>query len=249
MIALLSRHHPIQIDQIGLDPLDNRASSRAWLITFTDLVSLMLRFFVVLFAMSIVKYDEWKNISDSLSQTLQPTTEPQVKAVTATFNIGIIFKKEAIDLDYLSLISEENITKTEDLKGTRIASFDDHLVISFRGDGLFQPGQVALKSDAQAAIFFLGGVFQNIGNQITVNGHTDQKRPVGDAYASNWELSDGRAALVANALRKPGYQDMIFALGFADSKCGSLPEINEVECEAMARRIDIIVSPTVWADD
>ena len=95
MIALLSRHHPIQIDQIGLDPLDNRASSRAWLITFTDLVSLMLRFFVVLFAMSIVKYDEWKNISDSLSQTLQPTTEPQVKAVTATFNIGIIFKKEA----------------------------------------------------------------------------------------------------------------------------------------------------------
>ena len=249
MVARLSRHHPIQIDQIGLDPLDNRASSRAWLITFTDLVSLMLRFFVVLFAMSIVKYDEWKNISDSLSQTLQPTTEPQVKAVTATFNIGIIFKKEAIDLDYLPSISEENITKTEDLKGTRIASFDDHLVISFRGDGLFQPGQAALESDVQAAIFVLGGVFQNIGNQITVNSHTDQKRPVGDAYASNWELSDGRAALVANALRKPGYQDMIFALGFADSKCGSLPDINEVEREAMALRIDIIVSPTVRADD
>ena len=249
MVARLSRHHPIQIDQIGLDPLDNRASSRAWLITFTDLVSLMLRFFVVLFAMSIVKYDEWKNISDSLSQTLQPTTEPQVKAVTATFNIGIIFKKEAIDLDYLSLISEENITKTEDLKGTRVASFDDHLVISFRGDGLFQPGQAAIESDVQAAIFVLGGVFQNIGNQITVNGYTDQKPPVGDAYASNWELSDGRAALVANALRKPSYQDMIFALGFADSKYGSLPDINEVEREAMALRIDIIVSPTVRADD
>ena len=249
MVARLSRHHPIQIDQIGLDPLDNRASSRAWLITFTDLVSLMLRFFVVLFAMSIVKYDEWKNISDSLSQTLQPTTEPQVKAVTATFNIGIIFKKEAIDLDYLPSISEENITKTEDLQGTWVASFDDYLVIFFRGNGLFQPEQVALKSDAQAAIFFLGGVFQNIGNQITVSGHTDQKRPVGDAFASNWELSDGRATLVANALRKPGYQDMIFALSFADSKYGSLPDINEVEREAMARRMDIIVSPTVRADD
>ena len=186
MVARLSRHHPIQIDLIGLDPSDNMASSRAWLITFTDLVSLMLRFFVVLFAMSIVKYDEWKNISDSLSQTLQPTTEPQVKAVNATFNIGIIFKKEAIDLVYLPSISEKNITKTEDLKGTRVASFDDHLVISFRGYGLFQPGQAASESDVQAAIFVLSGVIQNIGNQITANGHSDQKRPVGDAYASNW---------------------------------------------------------------
>jgi chemotaxis protein MotB len=249
MVARLSRHHPIQIDQIGLDPSDNRASSRAWLITFTDLVSLMLRFFVVLFAMFIVKYDEWKNISDSLSQTLQPTTEPQVKAVNATFNIGIIFKKEAIDLDYLSSISEEKTTKTEDLKGRWVALFDDHLVIFFRGNGLFQPEQVALKSDAQAAIFFLGGVFQNIGNQITVIGHTDQKPAVGDAYASNWKLSDGRAALVANALRKSGHQDKILALGFADSKYGNLPDINEVEREAVARGMDIIVSPTVAADD
>ena len=114
---------------------------------------------------------------------------------------------------------------------------------------MFQPGQAASESDVQAAIFVLGGVIQNIGNQITANGHSDQKRPVGDAHASNWELSDGRAALVANTLRKPGYQDMIFALGFTDSKYGSLPDINEVEREEMARRVNIIVSPTVRADD
>lgn len=249
MVARLSRHHAIQIDQTGLEPADNKASSRAWLITFTDLVSLMLTFFVMLFAMSNVKSDEWKNISDSLSQTLRPTTEPQVKAVTATFNIGTIFRKEAIDLDYLSSILEENIFKTEALKGTRVVLFDDHLVISLRDDGLFQPGQAALENDAQAALFVLGGIFQNIGNEITVNGHTDPKPPIGDAYASNWELSAGRSASVANALRQSGYQDEIVALGFADSKYDSLPNTNEAERQAMARRIDIIVSPTVRADD
>ena len=249
MVVRLSRHHPIQIDQIGLDPADNKASSRAWLITFTDLVSIMLTFFVILLAMSIVKFDEWKNIYDSLSQALRPTTEQQAKAVTATFNIGTIFKKEAIDLDYLSSILEKNITKIKDLKGTRVTSFDDHLVMSLRSDGLFQTGQVALECNAQSAIFVLGRVFQNIGNEITVNGHTYQKSLVGDAYASNLELSDGRATSVANALRKSSYQHKIVALGFADSKYGSMPYINEVERQAMARRIDIIVSPTVRADD
>ena len=233
MVVWLSRHHPIQIDQIGLDPLDNKASSRAWLIIFTDLVSIMLTFFGTLFAMSIVKFDQWKNISDSLSQTLRPTTGPQAKAVTATFNIGTIFKKEAINLDYLSSILEENITKIEHLKGTRVASFDDHLFMSLRSDGFFQPGQAALESDAPAAIFVLGGVFQNIGNEITVNRYTEQKTLVGDAYASNCDLSDVHAASVASALRKSG----------------SMPYINEVERQAMARRIDIIVSPTVRADD
>ena len=233
MVVWLSRHHPIQIDQIGLDPADNIASSRAWLITFTDLVSIMLTFFGTLFAMFIVKFDQWKNISDSLSQLLPHTTEPQVKAVTATFNIGTIFKKEATDLDYLSSILKENITKTEDLKGTRVASFDDHLVMSLRSDGLFQPGQAALENDAQAAIFVLGGVFQNIDNEITVNRYTEQKPLVGDAYALNCDLSDGHAVSVASALRKSG----------------SMPYINEVERQAMARRIDIIVSPTVRADD
>ena len=233
MVVRLSRHHPIQIDQIGLDPADNKASSHACLITFTDLVSIMLTFFGMLFAMSIVKFDQWKNISDSLSQTLRPTTEPQAKAVTATFNIRTIFKKEAIDLDYLSSTLEENITEIEDLKGTRVASFDDHLVMPLRSDGLFQPGQAALESSAQAAIFVLDGVFQNISNEITVNRYTDQKPLVGDAYAPNCDLSDGHDASVASALRKSG----------------SMPYINEVERQAMARRIDIIVSSTVRADD
>ncbi|MBT3305153.1 MAG: chemotaxis protein MotB, partial [Alphaproteobacteria bacterium] len=46
-----------------------------WLITFTDLVALMLAFFVMLFAMSNVKVSDWQNVIDSLSQTLRPTIE------------------------------------------------------------------------------------------------------------------------------------------------------------------------------
>ena len=50
----------------------DRKSAQMWLLTFTDLVSLMLTFFVMLFSMSNVKLDRWDNVIDSLSQSLAP---------------------------------------------------------------------------------------------------------------------------------------------------------------------------------
>ena len=69
----------------------------------------MLTFFVMLFAMSSVKVSEWKNIIDSLSQTLRPSDEQPVPAATSTFNIGTIFRKQAINLDYLSSVLNETV--------------------------------------------------------------------------------------------------------------------------------------------
>ena len=42
-----------------------RRPSKAWMIIFTDLVSLMLTFFVMLFAMSNVKVDKWDSMIDA----------------------------------------------------------------------------------------------------------------------------------------------------------------------------------------
>ena len=48
------------------------APSVAWMVTFTDLVSLMLTFFVMLFSMSSVKVDVWEKIIDALNRTVDP---------------------------------------------------------------------------------------------------------------------------------------------------------------------------------
>ena len=249
MVARSTRRRPAYSEEIGQEPPENNDSGRVWLITFTDLVSLMLTFFVMLFAMSNVKLDEWKNVSDSLSQTLSPTTKPQVKPVTATFNIGTIFRKEAIDIGYLSSILEENVARTEALAGTSVKLLEDQLVLSLSGNLLFQPGRSVLTETAQTALFDLAGVFQNISNQIVVNGHTDSGPPKEADYTSNWELSTARAAAVANMLRQVGYQDEIIALGFADSKFQISSNTQDVGRASAGHRIDIIVSSTVRVED
>ncbi len=218
-------------------------SQRVWLITFTDLVTLMLAFFVMLFAMSNVKVKEWQNIIDSLSQTLRPTLEKTIPAATSSFNIGTIFRGRAINLDYLASVIAEAVDDHAMLSQGRILRLEDRLVIVLPGDMLFQPSGAEMTDSGRQALFVLGGVLRNIGNEIGVNGHSGAEPPAASGYASNWELSTARAASVANTLRQSGYPKPITAFGYADSRPEPLLGLPVDRRDSLARRIEIIVRP------
>ena len=110
----------------------------AWMVSFTDLVSLMLTFFVLLFSMSSVKMDEWDAMIDTMTQTLNPGKLTTVAAATAKFNIGTIFRRQATNLDYLSGVLESRIAGDPLLATSHIMLLDDRLVIALPGDLLFR---------------------------------------------------------------------------------------------------------------
>lgn len=230
------------------DDEDIRMESKksvAWMITFTDLVSLMLTFFVLLFSMSNIKVDRWNDVIDALSQSLNPASVKAQSSATSSFNIATLFRKRAINLDYLTSVLDEAVAKDELLINSQLMRLEDRLVIALPGDLLFEPGKAVLAENAKKALFNLGGVLRNIGNQIGINGHTDPAPPTGSAYTSNWELSMGRATAVANALKRSGYTEDIVAFGYANSRFKELPDMPEAERRALGRRVDIVVFPTV----
>ncbi len=229
-------------------PTDSGRSSQAWLVTFTDLVSLMLTFFVLLFSMSSVNVDRWEEMTDTLSQSLNPTKTPPILTPTAEFNVGTIFRRQAINLDYLQGIIEETVSHDETLREAQLIRMEDRLVVALPGDILFRPGQAIMTGQARQTMFALGGLLRNIGNRIGVNGHSDPGPPAGAAYASNWELSMARAVAVANALRRSGYGDEISAYGFSDSRYTELPDMEEEDRRALARRVDIVIMPAGGGD-
>ncbi len=218
--------------------------TRMWMLTFTDLVSLMMTFFVMLFAMSNVKLDQWEKIVDSLSQTLNPVPEDTIKKPTATFNIGTLFRRRAVDLDYLASVMQETFSADPVLKDVVMSRLEDRLVIALPGDLLFDAGQALLSERAKRAMFSLGGMLQNIGNGIVVSGHTDPAPPTGGNFTSNWELSVARAAAVANAIRRAGYSEEIVALGFASSRYNDLPALPDEQRNRLARRVYLMIMPT-----
>lgn len=231
-------------DMLGLAAEDK--PNMAWMITFADLVSLMLTFFVLLYSMSTLQIDKWEEMTDNLSKTLNPSKVQTVAAATAEFNIGTIFRRPATNLDYLSGVLTAGVRKDPLLAKSHIMLLEDRLVIALPGDLLFPPGKAEMPEEAQSALFTLGGMLSNVSNQIGVNGHTDPVPPgKNQGFTSNWELSMARASAVANSLRRSGYTDDIFAYGYADSRFQQLPDMNEAERSAMGRRVDVIILSNV----
>ncbi|MDH5489171.1 MAG: OmpA family protein [Rhodospirillaceae bacterium] len=238
-----------EIENQETEPEKPAKPNAAWMVTFTDLVSLMLTFFVLLFSMSNVKMDEWEAMIDTLTQTLNPAKLTTVAAATSKFNVGTIFRKRAINLDYLSTVLEESMMQDPLLSQSQLMKLDDRLVIALPGDLLFDAGRAVMTDGAKSALFTLGSVLRNIGNQIGVNGHTDPRPPAsGGDFTSNWELSLARAAAVANTIRRSGYTEEIYAFGYAASRYNQLPKIEEEKRLQLARRVDIVVFPTVGGD-
>lgn len=227
-----------------------QASEAAWMVTFTDLVSLMLTFFVMLFSMSTLQMDEWDAMTDTLTQSLNPGKLKTIASQTAQFNIDTIFRRQATDLDYLSGVLERGVAEDEILKTAKIMLLDDRLVVALPGDLLFSPGSAEMPEEARTALFVLGSLLRNVGNQIGVNGHTDPRPPSSSGgFSSNWSLSVARSAAVANALRQSGYTDDILAFGYSDSRYQQLPNIPDEERAKLGRRVDIVLFPTVGGDN
>lgn len=219
-------------------------TNRAWMITFSDLVSLLLAFFVLLFSMYNVKFDRWQSTVDSLSEALNPRRADAVAPFSSPFSMGKVSRRRVIDLDYLATLLRQSVKSDALLSESQIMRRADRLIVALPGDLLFDPGRAVLSQRARDAVFNLGGILRALGNRIGVNGHSDPAPLTSPEYKSNWELSLARAAAVANTLRRSGYDKEIVAYGFADSRYHELPEMNEAQRQALARRVDIVVFAT-----
>ena len=222
----------------------------AWMLTFTDLVSLMLTFFVLLYSMSSLRIDKWEEMVDTLTQTLNPSKVETTDAATAEFNIGTIFRKSASNLDYLYGVLERGMQGNEVLAASQMMLLEDRLVITLPSDLLFPPGSAEMPADTRLALHDLGSQLRNVGNQIGINGHSDPSAPSANTgYNSNWELSLARAIAVSNALKESGYAETITSYGYADTRFNQLPQNLSIDARnQLARRVDVVIFPNVGED-
>ena len=214
-----------------------------WLLTYADMLTLLVALFIVLWSMSQVDTKKFEGVKNSLAEAFSnkiqtggssvmetggqtsapsPWSEPEAAAPTPPSPQagGGSAESKAEQEDFRALKAELD-REIEDLglKDKIETAIDSRgLAIKLKTDGLlFASGSADLGASAAAVVNKVGGVLRlDTEHDLRVEGHTDNV-PVSGAYPSNWELSTARASAVVRTLLTVGIAETRFsATGFAD---------------------------------
>jgi chemotaxis protein MotB len=212
---------------------EEHANHEAWAIPYGDLITLLLAFFVVMYAMSSVNEGKYRVLSDSLVAAFQgapKTMEPiQVgeKQAGPGADIAIDLARPAMintqpqraiapiamaqhgraQPDGLAGVADEVEQSMSDLIDRELVTVRRHgkwVEVEIRTDILFPSGIATLSPPAEQVLQQLAETLKPFPNAIRVEGHTDNRPINTPAFPSNWELSAARAASVVHLFTRAG---------------------------------------------
>jgi chemotaxis protein MotB len=217
-----------------------------WLITYADLITLLLAFFIMMYVFSkqdAQKYDEVVGHLKTIFSGGPGSSSQGKDAGPLLFELPVKIAKNTGEEVRKKLEAEmQSLTDNESIK-KNISIFSDErgVVIRILEKALFDEGRADLKERAKDALGKIVPVVKNIDNQIRIEGHTDNVPINNHEFRSNWELSVRRATeVVSYFIEKYDFSPVrVSAVGYAEYRP---VVVNDTpENRALNRRIEIIV--------
>ena len=197
-----------------------------WLITFNDLITLLMVFFVLLFAMGNINTQKSKKLVGSIQDAgvllegrkvgvkivrpIQPT-EPATQEVSGDSSSTVSQLSEVSRNAIDDLTNHPEITVIKTPKG---------LFITLSDGILFQSGLSELRPEGYPVLNKIIRVLQSNGLDVRIEGHTDNVAIRSGRFPSNWDLSIVRAVHVVKYFIDAGKiaPQRLSAVGYGESK-------------------------------
>lgn len=209
--------------------LDQRQSDNheRWLVSYSDFITLLFAFFVVMYAISSVNEANYRTLSESLGAAFRnvpretrlaaasplPVPPPEPQQVTSEKKTAQRLRQERMQemarsiMQVLApLLDDEKVRVTQSRLG---------IAVEINAGVLFAPGKAALEPKAEKALRAVAPLLRETDHSIQVEGHTDDVAIRTPVFPSNWELSTARASSVVRVLVDAGIEpSRLTALGF-----------------------------------
>lgn len=229
--------------------MSDQKGAPAWIVTFSDIVSLLVTFFIMILTWSTLEIEDFELIRGSLQGALGVVGLTSDKtAVLRRRQLRTERNERQGAMNPADQPDVENPYKGLPIRLRRELGEEvdfDALRRGYRlriaADLLFERGSARLTGTSKAALGAIATTLVPRQNPIRLEGHTDDRFQPTPRYPSAWDLSVARAAAAAQYLATSCgiAPERISVGGYADTR-PALPNISEAQ-RRRNRRLDILI--------
>ncbi|WAH36602.1 flagellar motor protein MotB [Alicyclobacillus dauci] len=234
-----------------------------WLITYSDLITLLLVFFIIMYSMSTISQIRFQSLVKSLQAAMHQSDQVPLNGMgkTALLMSGTqdngsqppnpnnysnpaeqtkANQQDQQQLNNLAQLAENYVTQHHLQNQVSIANESRGVQITMKDVALFDTGQAVLHPQAQKLIKGFIPLFKSLPNKILVEGYTDNQPITTAIYPSNWELSAARAMSVVHVLSDGGIDpSRLSGTGYGQYN-NVAPNNNKANMQ-LNRRVNIVI--------
>lgn len=219
-------------------------SNEIWLLTLSDLLMLLMIFFVFLLAAPIVSASKPVQSQTKAELPDKQTTTPLIprQQETTTQIAAASQSPDSQDKQAIAALEDDLhslLGNREDQQGVTVERRSQFIVITFPEQILFDSGQAQMKTAAGPTLMKMAAfIIKHPELSVEVQGHTDDRPIRSLRYPSNWELSADRATQVAKTLVELGTNpEQVATKGFGEYH-PIVPNISDTD-RLKNRRVEI----------
>lgn len=243
-------------------PPETPKGAPRWMVTFSDLVTLILVFFILLFSMSQIDIIKFRAIADSFRERQILDFNPSI--IPLENPPDIVEKENEEEKESDSSNNEEMEETTLQQLLTEIEAFlvengledvilanrtERGVVLVLDEQVLFETGEAEIVGGRNAFLDKVGSMLKTMPNLVKIEGHTDNRPITTFRYPSNWELSTARASSVIRYLvdNHGLSNDRFIAVGYGETR-PIVPNTNQANWKKN-RRVEIVVSDPKYVEE
>lgn len=192
---------------------ETKTGHERWLVSYSDFITLLFGFFVVMYSVSQVSEQKYRALSNTLASVFDGNVpvEMQTDELLDQYPLddrgkisGLSPQINLIDTKVLAKELEEVLVHLVEPKDITISATEDWVQIDVNANLLFASASATPSTEARRIFEQVAKVLAPYDNEVEVAGHTDNVPIATDRFASNWELSASRAASVVRLLSDDG---------------------------------------------
>lgn len=212
-----------------------------WVMTYADMMSLLLTFFVLIVSFSSLQHSKFQQAAQSLQEAfgLLDHQESVIEFRNPVYpdrpddsnDIAVYYEMQELE----QVILDQGLDKE-----VEIQLQENGVMFRIQAPFLFGSGQAELREEPRKVLDELSALFRKFPYLVRIEGHTDSVPINSEQYPSNWELSAARAVTVARYFQGLGLPpERIAATGYGEYQ--PIDDNATTEGRGKNRRVEIFL--------